>query len=408
MRLRTTFLLALFISFAAAAADSHWVATWGTSPAPPISDQAQMRAAKLELENQTVRQIVHASIGGGTVRIRLSNAYGKSGVEIGAAHIALRAHGSEIVPGSDRVLKFGGRTSVTIPPGAPVLSDPVRLALPPAGDLAISLFIPQRTAATAVHYSSHQTSYIGTGDLTGSASIRDAATFTSWVFLTGVEVLAPQSASAVVAFGDSITDGSASTPDANRRWSDVLAGRLLLRSSAQVGVSNAGIGGNRILHDPGAVQCGLNALARFDRDVLAVAGAKYVIVLEGVNDLGHPGTSAPVSETVSAEDIIAGLEQMIERAHARGIKIFGATITPFEGTKYPGYFTPEKEAKRKVVNHWIRTSKAFDGVVDFDRAVRDPQHPDRMLEALDSGDHLHPGDAGYKAMGEAIDLALFR
>jgi len=223
-------------------------------------------------------------------------------------------------------------------------------------------------------------------------------------------VLAPESAAAVVAFGDSITDGAASTVDANRRWPDTLAGRLLARhGAAPTGVLNAGIGGNRILHDPvSAVQFGVNALARFDRDVLAQPGVKYVILLEGINDLGHAGTSAPVSETVSAEDIIAGMRQIIERAHEKGIKVFGGTITPFEGTVFEGYFTPEKEVKRKAVNEWIRTGGAFDGVVDFDKALRDPAHPDRMRAAYDSGDHLHPGDAGYKAMGESVDLKLFR
>ena len=219
-----------------------------------------------------------------------------------------------------------------------------------------------------------------------------------------------RSASAVVAFGDSITDGARSTVDANRRWPNILANRLAERHGGKkIGVLDAGIGGNRILHDATAnVRFGVNALARFDRDVLAQPGIKYVIVLEGINDLGHAGTSAPASETVSADDLIAGLKQMIERAHERGIKIFGATLTPFEGTAFPGYFTPEKEVKRKAVNEWIRTSKAFDGVVDFEKAVRDPDHPDRMKAAYDGGDHLHPGDAGYKAMGDAIDLSLFK
>jgi lysophospholipase L1-like esterase len=230
------------------------------------------------------------------------------------------------------------------------------------------------------------------------------------VFLTGVDVLAPESASAVVAFGDSITDGARSTVDANRRWPNILADRLLAgRGRKNVAVLDAGIGGNRILHDATAnVRFGVNALARFDRDVLAQPGVRYVIVLEGINDLGHAGSSAPESETVSAEDLIAGMKQMIERAHEKGLKIFGATLTPFEGTAFKGYFTPEKEVKRKAVNEWIRSGKAFDGVIDFEKAVRDPSHPDRMLAGYDGGDHLHPGDAGYKAMGEAIDLSLFK
>jgi lysophospholipase L1-like esterase len=344
------------------------------------------------------------------VRVRLSNAFGKQAVEIGAAHIGLRAKGPEIASGSDRPLTFSGRTSISIPPNALVLSDPVKLNVPAGGDLAVSIFLPRAATGAGIHYSAQQTSYIGAGNLTGAPSIPDAATITSWVFLTSVDVLVPESASAVVAFGDSITDGARSTIDANHRWPDVLARRLRARQGGtKIGVLDAGIGGNRILHDATAnVRFGVNALARFDRDVLAQSGVKYVIVLEGINDLGHAGSSAPESETVSAEDLIAGLKQLIERAHEHGIKIFGGTLTPFEGTPFAGYFTPEKERKRKALNEWIRTGKAFDGVIDFEKAVRDPDHPDRMLSNYDGGDHLHPGDAGYKAMGEAIDLALFK
>jgi lysophospholipase L1-like esterase len=406
MKLATAFLLAFSV---ASAAQIHWVATWGTSPAPQLGDEAQMRAAHLEFGNQTLREIVHTSIGSDTVRVRLSNAYGRQTVEIGAAHIALREKGPAIVAGSDRALTFSGRPSVAIPPNAMVLSDPVKLAVPAAADLAISVFLPSTTTAAGIHYSAQQTAYVGEGDLTAAGSFPVAGSITSWVFLTGVDVVAPKSAAAVVAFGDSITDGARSTNEANRRWPDILAGRLIARRGGKVAVLNAGIGGNRVLHDPaGNIRFGVNALARFDRDVLAQPGIKWVIVLEGINDLGHAGTSAPAVENVSAEDIIAGLKQMIERAHENGLKIFGATLTPFEGTAFPGYFTPEKEVKRKAVNEWIRTSRAFDGVIDFDKAVRDPSHPDRMLPAYDGGDHLHPGDAGYKAMGEAVDLALFR
>ncbi len=369
-----------------------------------------MRTAKLEFENQTLREVVHGSIGSDTVRVRLSNAYGKQTLEVGAVHIALRERGSSIVAGSDRAVTFSGRSMVSIPPDALVLSDPVKLNVPAAADLAISIHLPKRATGAGIHYSSQQTSYIGQGDLTGATAIPESSTITSWVFLTGVDVLAPSPACAVVAFGDSITDGARSTVDANRRWPDILAARLLARRGGnKIGVLDAGIGGNRILHDPaGNVRFGVNALARFDRDVLAQPGVRYVIVLEGINDLGHAGSSAPGSETVSAEDIIAGLKQMIERASERGLKIFGATMTPFEGTVFQGYFTPEKETRRKAVNEWIRTARAFDGVIDFDKAVRDPSHPDRVLPAFDSGDHLHPGDAGYKAMGEAVDLSLFK
>jgi lysophospholipase L1-like esterase len=402
-------ILPLF-AISAIAAGPHWVATWGASPAPQLADESQMRAARLVYDNQTLREIVHASIGSDTVRVRLSNAYGAQAVEIGAAHIALRLGGSAIDGKTDRALTFSGRSSVSIPANAMVLSDPVKLNLPAGGQLAISIFLPRPAIGAGIHYSAQQTSYIGQGDLTSAGSLPGAATITSWVFLTGVDVLAPESAGAVVAFGDSITDGARSTVDANRRWPDFLADRLQVRrTGAKLGVLDAGIGGNRILHDAtGNVRFGVNALARFDRDVLAQSGVKYVIVLEGINDIGHAGSSAPESETVSAEDLIAGLKQLIERAHEHGLKIFGATLTPFEGTPFKGYFSPEKEVKRKALNEWIRTGKAFDGVIDFDKAVRDPKRPDRMLGAYDGGDHLHPGDAGYQAMGESIDLSLFK
>ncbi|HZQ53409.1 MAG TPA: SGNH/GDSL hydrolase family protein [Bryobacteraceae bacterium] len=411
MKRTTTFLLTIVIGLPCLAAQhTHWVGTWEASPAPQLANEAQMRHDKLVFENQTIREIVHASIGGNTVRVRLSNAYGKDTIEIGAAHLALHAQGANIVAGSDHVLTFSGHPGIAIPPNAPVLSDPVQLNVPASGDLAISIFLPKATEGSGVHYAAQQTSYVAQGDVTSAASLSEPATITSWVFLTGVDVLAPEPASAVVAFGDSITDGARSTMDANHRWPNILADRLIAQhGKKEVAVLDAGIGGNRILHDAATnVRFGVNALARFNRDVIAQSGVKYVIVLEGINDLGHAGTSAPASETVSAEQIIAGLQQMIARAHEKGLKIFGATLTPFEGTTFPGYFTPEKEAKRKAINEWIRTSGAFDGVIDFDKAVRDPNDPDRMLPAYDGGDHLHPGDAGYKAMADAVPLGLFK
>ncbi|HSU58657.1 MAG TPA: SGNH/GDSL hydrolase family protein [Bryobacteraceae bacterium] len=386
----------------------HWAGTWAASPSPQLAE-AQLQKEKLEFDHQTLREIVHISIGGDTLRVRLSNAYGNPAVQISAAHIALHGQGSATVPDSDRVLTFGGRSAVSIPPNAPVLSDPVKLQAAAGSELSISLYFAEPTTAAGIHYDARQTSYIGNGDLTAAASMNDAATGTSWAFLTGVDVAAPASAATIVAFGDSITDGARSTIDANHRWPDVLAARLLARHAArEIGVVDAGIGGNRILHDAsGNVAFGVNALARFDRDVLSEPGVRYVIVLEGINDIGHAGTSAPASETVSADDIIAGLTQLIARAHEHGLKIFGGTLTPFEGTIYPGYYTPEKEIKRKAVNEWIRTGKAFDGVIDFDKAVRDASSPGRMRPDYDGGDHLHPGDAGYKAMAAAIDLSLF-
>jgi lysophospholipase L1-like esterase len=260
-----------------------------------------------------------------------------------------------------------------------------------------------------IHYAAEQTSYIAKGNQLSAPSLPEPLAITSWIFLAGVDVEAPQRAAALVAFGDSITDGARSTPDTNRRWPNILASRLLARKGHEIGVVDAGIGGNRILHDAQTnIAFGVNALARFDRDALEQPGVKYVVVMEGINDLGHAGSSAPASETVSADDLIDGMRQLIERAHDRGVKIYGATLTPFEGTVFVGYFSPEKELKRKALNEWIRTGKAFDGVIDFDKAVRDPDHPDRILPAYDSGDHLHPSDAGYKAMADSIDLKLFK
>jgi lysophospholipase L1-like esterase len=409
MSIKTAFLLSFVFTRVLLAAPDRWVVTWGASASPQRTD-AQMRDEQLIYQNQTLREIVHSSIGGKTVRVRLSNAYGKQTAEIGAAHIALSTKKSGIVTGSDHVLTFSGQTTIAIPPNAVVVSDPVKLDVLPAHDVTISLFLPKATVGGGIHYAAQQTTYIGNGDLTGSVSIPDATTVESWVFLSDLDVRASDTASTLIAFGDSITDGAKSTTDANHRWPNFLADRLSARrGDAEIGILDAGIGGNRILHDAITnVRFGVNALARFDRDVLSQPGVHSIIVLEGINDLGHAGPTTLPSEVVSAEEIIAGLQQMADRAHENGLKIFGATLTPFEGTIYPGYFTPDKEVKRKAVNEWIRTGKAFDAVIDFDKAVRDPNHPDRMLAAYDSGDHLHPNDAGYKAMADSIDLSLFK
>jgi lysophospholipase L1-like esterase len=387
---------------------SHWVATWGASPAPQLPED-QMLNAHLEFSDQTLREIIHTSIGGEMVRVRLSNIFGKQSLEMGAVHLAVRGKGSEIAVESDRPLTFGGHTAVTIPPNAIVVSDAVKLSVQPDSDLAISIYVPNQALGSGIHYSAEQTSYITKGNQVNAPSFPEPVPIKSWIFLAGVDVEAPRAAAALMAFGDSITDGARSTPDMNRRWPNVLATRLLARKGHEMGIVDAGIGGNRILHDAQTnIGFGVNALARFDRDALDQPGVKYVVVMEGINDLGHAGSSAPVSETVSADDLIAGLQQLIKKAHDRGVKIYGATLTPFEGTVFAGYFSAEKELKRKALNEWIRTGNAFDGVIDFDMAVRDPAHPDRILPAYDSGDHLHPGDAGYKAMADSIDLKLFK
>ena len=404
-------ILLFFLCFATSLHGAQrWVATWSAAPAPQLADDAQMRAARLVFDNQTFRQIVHTSIGGSSIRLRLSNAYGKDAAEIGAAHIGLRSSGSDLVFGSDRVLSFSGRTSVIIPPGATVISDPVLYETHPSIDLVVSLFFPHTTSGAGIHYTALQTNYIGAADQSPAQFFTRTSTIASWVFLGGVEVLTDETAFAIVPFGDSITDGSNSTADTNQRWPNVLASRLIASGATQAAVIDSGIGGNRILHDaPTNIRFGLNALSRFERDVIAQPGVKYVILLEGINDLGHPGSgTAPISESVTAEDVIAGLRQLAERAHEAGIKVFGATLTPFTGYVGAGYFTAQKEVYRKAINDWIRTTDSFDAFIDFEKAVRDPGNPDRMLPAYDSGDHLHPGNAGYKAMADAIDLALFQ
>jgi lysophospholipase L1-like esterase len=414
MRHRTVVLAAAIgVTFLAqvAPAQTHWVGTWGAAPSPQL-DVADMEKQKLVFHDQTLREIVHISIGGDTVRLRLSNAFGTQPVEIGAAHLAVRDSADRIATASDRALTFSGRTRVEIPAGAVVLSDPVQLHVAPAADLAISFYLPKETVAGAVHYGAQQTNYIAHGDATAAASLDSPVTITSWAFLTGVDVAAPATAGSVIAFGDSITDGARSSVDANHRWPDILAKRLLAKSGTPLSVVDMGIGGNRILHEGSASkrpQFGINALARFDQDVLSQPGVRYLIILEGINDIGHAGSSAPSSEAVTADDVVAGLTQMIERAHEHGIKVIGATITPFEGEGNikRGYWTPEKAEIRDTVNAWIRSGKAFDGFVDFDKAVRDAANPTKIRPDFDSGDQLHPSDAGYKAMGEAIPLGLF-
>jgi lysophospholipase L1-like esterase len=400
----------------------QWVGTWGTAPAgPPLPAQTET------FNDQTLRLVVHTSIGGSQVRIRVSNELGTTPLRIGAAHIARRGAGAGIAAGTDRVLTFSGSTSITIPAGAPVLSDPVDLDVPALSDLAISLYLPESVQATTIHGSAFQTNYVSLpGNFTSAASFPTQRSITSWPFLTEVDVSAP-GAGAIVALGNSITDGSVTTVDANHRWPDLLALRLqttrdaasagsaqalaaLRALGSRLGVVNRGIGGNRLLRDPGEQPLfGRAALARFDRDVIATAGLRYLIVLIGINDIGHPGTGTiPASEAVTAQDLIAGYRQLIARAHAKGVPVYGATLTPFEGTIFPGYYTPEKEAVRQAVNNWIRSNDEFDGVIDFERAVRDPSHPTRMLPAYDSGDHLHPNDLGMQAMANAIPLELFR
>ena len=331
----------------------------------------------------------------------LSNAFGSLPVEIGAAHVALRERDAMVKASSVKPLTFGGKTTGRILPGATMVSDAVELTVPSVSDLVVDLFLPGELGTgpspVTTHNGASQTNYVsGTGNHSGEPAMTVERTAGAWFLLARVEVASGSGSGAVVTFGDSITDGARSTLDMNSRWPDYLARRLAARKGKTLGVLNAGISGNQVLGD-GA---GVSALARFDRDVLMQTGVTHVIVMEGINDIGI----ARSNPAPSADDLIAGHRQLIARAHARGLKVYGATLTPFEGA---AYWSAEGEAKRQALNQWIRTSGDYDGVIDFDQVTRDPAAPTKFLPAYDSGDHLHPGDAGYKAMGEAVDLKLF-
>ncbi len=384
----------------------NWTGTWGTAPAGPPPVGLPPDPSLQTFTDQTLRLIVHTSTGGNRVRIRLSNELGATPLTIGAARIGLRAGGSDVAAGTDRALTFGGRSFVTIPPGAPALSDPVELNVPPLSDLAVSLYLPGTVQATTVHQLALQTNYVSLpGNFTAAATLPVQRTIQVWPFLTEVDV--DTSGPTIVTLGDSITDGTRSTPDTNNRWPDWLARRLqterdpVLGINARFGVVNRGISGNRLLGNSPNTLAGRSAQERFDRDVLATAGVRYLVVLIGINDIGNSSPTSPVT----AEDLIAAYRQLIQRAHAKGISVIGATLTPFEGA---AYYSPEKEVVRQAVNNWIRNNDEFDAVIDFDRVTRDPARPSRFLPAYDSGDHLHPNDLGYQAMGNAVPLGLFR
>jgi lysophospholipase L1-like esterase len=386
-----------------------WVGAWTTALVGrplvvPAAAGAPPAVPLPAVRNQTLRQIVRASLGGRRVRVVLSNAFGTAPLGIGAAHVALREKESTISPQSGRRLTFSERASFTIPAGAVVVSDPVDLVVAPLAELAVDIFVPGELATDAspltMHNGAFQTNYLSpAGNHAGMAALPVETTTSAWFVIARVEVVPESPTAVVVAVGDSITDGTRSTADTNNRWPDHLARRLVARRGASVAVLNAGIAGNRLLSE-GTAQAGVNVLARFDRDVLLQPGVTHVVVMEGINDIGN----ARQNPSPSAEDLIAAHRQLIARARARGLRIYGATLTPFEGA---AYWTPEGETKRQALNQWIRTSKQYDGVIDFDAVVRDPQQPTKFLPQYDSGDHLHPGDAGYKAMGEAVDLALF-
>ena len=379
---------------------SSWVTSWAASPMVAVPGTLSATG----FDDQTVRDIVFTSVGGDEVRLVLSNVFGASPLQVGRATVAVVGSGAAVVPGTVGQVTVGGSASFQIPAGAQVLTDPVRMRVPALQDLAVSLYLPDATGAATNHSDAQQVNWVSAGDHSGDTGGSAFTTQTqSWYYVSDVIVRSPRAAGTVVAFGDSITDGFQSTVGANARWPNDLARRLDALHGPTLSVADEGISGNRVLNSD--LCCGVNALARFDRDALDQTGVRTIIVLEGINDFGFSAVPDnpvidPVTD-VSAAQVIAGYQQLIAQAHARGLKIIGATLLPFKGA---GYYTAAGEAKREAVNDWIRHSGAFDGVIDFDTLMRDPSDPLTMNPAYDSGDHLHPNDAGYQVMANAINL----
>lgn len=400
-------LATLCLAAAPALAQSHWVTTWTASPQPTWGDDfAFPTNVPPVLADQTVRQVLRIGLGGRRLRLVLSNDYGREPLAIGAVRVALAGTASAIAPGSDRAVLFDGKPRATVPPGAPLVSDPVDLGVAPLARLSVSVWLPGRAATATFHWDGRASAWIVAGDQTAAARLDTAAATTTGVrlFLAAVQVETEAPAATVVAIGDSITDGNGATMDADTRWPDFLAARL---APSNVAVLNAGISGARLLGD----RMGTNALARFDRDVLSQPRVRSVVVMLGINDIAWPGTAFdPAGHPPDVAALVAGYRQLIVRAHARGIRIVGATLTPFEGalpgTPLDNYFDAAKDALRRQVNAWIRESGEFDAVVDFDALLRDPAHASRLRAAYDSGDHLHPGDRGNEVMAEALTDAL--
>jgi lysophospholipase L1-like esterase len=382
-----------------------WVASWGASQQVP---EPQNALPADDMRDATVRQIFHLSVGGSALRVHLSNVFGTEALHFTSVHIArpLSPSTSAIDVASDRPLTFAGSADVTVPPGAEFVSDPLEIAVAPLSDLAVTYHLDLPPITETGHPGARATSYYVHGDFVGAADLSEPKHVDHWYQIAEIDVQAAPGAAAVVALGDSITDGHGATTNGNDRWTEVLAQRLQgALGSRNIGVSNQGIGGNHLLIDG----LGPNALARFDRDVLAPAGVRWVIVFEGVNDLGGLARDHEVSPAAHAalvQRVVAAYQQIIARAHAHGLHVYGATITPFVDSDYyhPGALT---ESDRQAINQWIRAAGHFDAVIDFDSVVRDPMHPDHLLPAYDCGDHLHPSPAGYKAMGSAVPLTLF-
>jgi lysophospholipase L1-like esterase len=426
MKLRNLLFVALvWTAVPFANAQEHWVGTWAAAPQqgrggpPPAQANAAAPAAApagqrgpapapapTNFKDQTVRMIVHTSIGGKRARVTLSNTFGNAPLTIGSAHIALRSKESTVVPASDRPLMFNGKPTVTIAQGAQITSDPFDLEIPQQGDLAISIYLPGESGQLTTHATGLHTTYIATGNVASATALEGATTTRSWYWISSVDVMAPAEAGAIVAFGDSITDGATSTNDADRSWPSILAARLASSSGApKLSVLNLGISGNRLLAD-GA---GVNALARFDRDVLGQSGVKWLMIMEGINDIGvttgNRGNGPAPANPVTADDLILPIKQMIDRAHAHGIKVIGCTLTPYQGA---AYYSDKGEEVRDAVNRWIRTGGAFDAVVDYDKVTRDSANPKTFNAPFNNTDHLHPNDAGYKAMADSVDLKIFK
>jgi lysophospholipase L1-like esterase len=403
--LASILLLALATTASAQSTTQIWLGSWAASQQIPEPRNALPAD---DLRDATVRQIVRLSVGGTTLRLHLSNAFGTESLKFTSVHIArpISNASSAIDPASDKALTFSGATEVIVPAGASWISDPIDYPVVPLASLAISFHLNEPPTPETSHPGSRATTWYLHGDSVSAASLPGAKTIEHWYQISGIDVLAPTSAGAIVALGDSITDGHATTTNGNDRWTDVLAERLQASSATRnVSVLNHGIGGNHLLVDG----LGPNAMSRFDRDVLGQAGARWLIVFEAINDLGgltHEGEVSPSDHAAMVARILFSYQQFIVRAHSAGIRVIGATITPDGGSFYnrPG---SGKDADREAINAWIRMPGHVDEVIDFDKAVRDPSQPDRLLPAYDCGDHLHPNPAGYRAMGESVPLALF-
>lgn len=380
--------------------EQAWVGAWAAAPQLAASTDLPQGTG---FAGMTLRQVVHVSVGGSKLRVRFSNAFGTTPLLIPAAHIAASRGGGSINSDSDKELRFAGKPAVSIPPGAVTISDPIAFDLPALSDLAVTVYIAAAPAGVTSHPGSRTTSYVAAGNVVSQAGMEHAIAVDHWYFLNGVDVTTTACPESIVILGDSIADGRGSTTNGNDRWPDNLARRLQQsKKTKNIAVLNQGMGGNRLLRDG----LGPNALARFDRDVLAQTGVRWLVVAEGINDIGTQLRDRDSPEGwATGEDITAAYGQIIARAHAHGIKVYGATLLPFGGSFYDSANT---ERERQEVNQWIRTSGVLDGVIDFDLRLRDDKQPSRLAASADSGDHLHPNAAGYRWMGDAVDLRLFK